>query len=63
MLTERDLEEKYHKDTGNYATDGNRVTGSYTRGFYDWCVENLLLEYNKKLTDENKREIKEFKLE
>lgn len=57
-FTERDLELEYQKDTGNDPNRGS--TGGYTRGFYDWCLDQLIIFKNKE--NETKSEQREFHL-
>ena len=63
MINERDLELQYHYDTGNTATTDDEVTSEYSRVFYDWCIEKLLLELNKNFENENIRVPEKFNLE
>lgn len=49
-ITEKDLELQFQSDTGLSAH--KRVTDSYSRGFYDWCLEQLLILKNMKTKDE-----------
>lgn len=53
MITERDLEMQYQSDTGNVATVDGKTTSGYTRGFYDWCLEQLLILKNKENEKDN----------
>ena len=63
MITERDLEMQYQSDTGNVATIDGKVTSGYSRGFYDWCVDKLLLELNKNFENEINRKHQNFILD
>lgn len=47
MITEKDLELQYHKDTGEEAYFNGKITLGYTRGFYDWCLDQLIILKNK----------------
>ena len=58
MITEKDLEMQYQSDTGNFATNNGKVNSGYTRGFYDWCLDQLLILKNQK--DESSGKSQEF---
>lgn len=60
MITQKDLELQYHRDTG---TSPFRNDVSYTQDFYNWCVEKLLLELNKNFENEINRKPQNFTLE
>lgn len=51
MITEKDLEMQYQSDTGNIALIS--ATSGYTRGFYDWCLDQLLILKNKENEKDN----------
>lgn len=55
MITDRDLELEYLRDTGQ----SPKTDVYYTRGFFGWCLDQLLILKNK---ENEKIEPKEFHL-
>lgn len=42
MITEKDLEVEFLKDTGLYKTAPTEYNNNHSSEFYNWCVEKLL---------------------
>lgn len=58
-FTEKDLEQQYQNDTGENAYNDGKITRGYTRGFFNWCLDQLIIAWNK---DTEKDDTKEYVL-